>query len=141
MFGVFLELVVYVILGVVIMLAGYMIIDLIVPCDFPKELKEGNKSIGWVSAGIYIGLGLIINSAVKTLTIAKEAPALLKGVTDTAFYSAAGVIFFAVAYFLIDLVNKKYNFNKELEAGNEAIGITVFGIFIGIALIVAGVVA
>ncbi|WAW15395.1 DUF350 domain-containing protein [Peptostreptococcus equinus] len=141
MFGTMLELVVYVLVGIVVMLAGYFLIDFIVPCDFPKELKDGNKAVGWVSAGIYIGLGTIIHFAIKTLTIANKAPELINGVLDTVVYSVAGIVFFIAAYFLIDIVNKKYNFNVELEARNEAIGITVFGIFIGIALIVGGVIA
>ena len=59
-----LEIFVYLMIGLVAMMIGYLIIDLIIPADFPKEIQEGNKAVGWVSAGIYAGLGFIIRSAI-----------------------------------------------------------------------------
>ena len=47
---------------------------------------------------------------------------------------------FVFAYFVVDLVNKKFNFNEALKEKNEAAGIMIFGIFIGIAFIVSGVI-
>lgn len=135
-----LDLTVYAVVGIVIMMLGYLLIDLVIPCDFPKEIKEGNKSVGWVSAGIYIGLGLIIKASVESLDRMETAFKLWYGVIDTAFYAVAGIVFFLLGYFVIDLVNRRYNFNQELKAKNEAIGIMIFGIFIGIALIISGVI-
>lgn len=134
------DLAVYAGLGIILMIAGYYVIDLVIPCDFPAELKAGNKAIGWVSAGIYIGLGLIIKTSVETLSEGVEASKLLFGVIDTTFYAVAGIVFFLIGYFLVDLVNRRYNFNEELKAKNEAIGIMILGIFIGIALIISGVI-
>ena len=45
-----------------------------------------------------------------------------------------------IAYFIVDLVNRKFNFNVALKEKNEAAGIMVFGIFMGIAFIVSGVI-
>ncbi|SKB48363.1 putative membrane protein [Lachnospiraceae bacterium] len=140
MLSTILELVVYVIVGLVIMIAGYALIDLILPADFPKEITEGNKAIGWVSAGIYIGLGLVIRSSVSTITMAEKELALITGVVDTLIYAVLGIVFFMVAYFLVDLVNRRFNFNVEIAKKNEAAGIMVFGIFVGIALIISGVI-
>lgn len=126
--------------GIIVMLAGYRLIDRVIPCDFPKEIKEGNRAIGWVSAGIYIGLGFIIRSAVTTWVIENEPLRVWRGITDTVFYAAAGIVLFLIGYHLVDWVYREYDFNEELKARNEAAGITVFGIFVGIALIIGGVI-
>lgn len=134
------ELAVYGFVGIVTMVVGYIAIDWVIPCDFPKEIKKGNKAVGWLSAGIYIGLGFVIRSAIQTLLIGEEPHRLLYGVIDSVFYATLGILFFLVGYFLVDLINRQYNFNEELKANNEAAGIMIFGIFVGIALIISGVI-
>ena len=139
MLTVVIETVVYLCIGLIMMMLGYFIIDLIIPVDFPQEIREGNKAVGWVSAGIYAGLGFVIRSAIITAEIG-EATELLQGVIDTAVFAAIGIVAFIVAYFIIDILNKKFNFNVALKEKNEAAGIMVFGIFLGIAFIVSGVI-
>ena len=140
MLTVVIETVVYLCIGLIMMMLGYFIIDLIIPVDFPQEIREGNKAVGWVSAGIYAGLGFVIRSAIITTDIG-EATELLQGVIDTAVFAAIGIVAFIVAYFIIDILNKKFNFNVALKEKNEAAGIMVFGIFLGIAFIVSGVIS
>ena len=139
MLTVVIETVVYLCIGLIMMMLGYFIIDLIIPVDFPQEIREGNKAVGWVSAGIYAGLGFVIRSAIITTDIG-AATELLQGVIDTAVFAAIGIVAFIVAYFIIDILNKKFNFNVALKEKNEAAGIMVFGIFLGIAFIVSGVI-
>ncbi len=139
MFTIAIETVVYLGIGLVMMLLGYFIIDLFIPVDFPQEINDGNKAVGWVSAGIYAGLGFVIRSAIISNTIS-EATKLLQGVIDTAVYGAIGVIALVLAYFIIDIINRKFNFNVALKEKNEAAGIMIFGIFLGIAFIVSGVI-
>lgn len=139
MLTVVIETVVYLCIGLIMMMLGYFIIDLIIPVDFPQEIREGNKAVGWVSAGIYAGLGFVIRSAIITTDIG-EATELLQGVIDTAVFAAIGIVAFIFAYFIIDILNKKFNFNVALKEKNEAAGIMVFGIFLGIAFIVSGVI-
>ena len=139
MLTIILETVVYLCIGLVMMMLGHLIIDLIIPVDFPQEISEGNKAVGWVSAGIYAGLGFVIRSAVISNTISEEM-SLLAGTIDTVVYAIVGIITFIIAYFAVDLVNRKFNFNIALKEKNEAAGIMVFGIFMGIAFIVSGVI-
>ena len=139
MLTVVIETVVYLCIGLIMMMLGYFIIDLIIPVDFPQEIREGNKAVGWVSAGIYAGLGFVIRSAIITTDIG-EATELLQGVIDTAVFAAIGIVAFIFAYFIIDILNKKFNFYVALKEKNEAAGIMVFGIFLGIAFIVSGVI-
>jgi putative membrane protein len=133
------ELLVYLLVGLAVMMIGFLLIDLIIPLDFPKEIQEGNKAVGWVAAGIYTGLGFIIRSAIISFEASKGAD-LLQGVIETLIYSLVGIIAFAVGYFAVDIVNKKFNFNEELKNKNEAAGIMIFGIFLGVAFIVSGVI-
>lgn len=135
-----LEILVYVAVGIVIMMIGYLVIDLVIPCKFSEEIGNNNKAVGWMSAGIYIGLGLIIKSAVATFTVVGEKMSMLVGIVDTFFFSIVGILFFIIGYFVVDIVNKRYKFSEELEKKNEAVGIMVFGIFIGIGLIISGVI-
>ena len=139
MLTIILETVVYLCIGLVMMMLGHWIIDLMIPVDFPQEIREGNKAVGWVSAGIYAGLGFVIRSAVISNTISEEM-SLLAGTIDTVVYAIVGIITFIIAYFAVDLVNRKFNFNVALKEKNEAAGIMVFGIFMGIAFIVSGVI-
>ena len=139
MLTVILETVVYLCIGLIMMMLGYWVIDLFIPVDFPQEIKEGNKSVGWVSAGIYAGFGFVIRSAIISISTG-EATELLQGTINTVIYAMIGIIAFVFAYFVVDLVNKKFNFNEALKEKNEAAGIMIFGIFIGIAFIVSGVI-
>lgn len=139
MLTIILETVVYLCIGLVMMMLGHLIIDLIIPVDFPQEISEGNKAVGWVSAGIYAGLGFVIRSAIISNTISEEM-SLLAGSIDTVVYAIVGIITFIIAYFVVDIVNRKFNFNVALKEKNEAAGIMVFGIFMGIAFIVSGVI-
>ena len=49
MLTIILETVVYLCIGLVMMMLGHWIIDLMIPVDFPQEIREGNKAVGWVS--------------------------------------------------------------------------------------------
>lgn len=139
MLTIILETVVYLAIGLVMMMLGYWIIDLCIPVDFPQEINDGNKAVGWVSAGIYGGLGFVIRSAIISFSTG-EAAELLQGSIDTVVYSAIGIVAFILAYFIVDIINRKFNFNVALKEKNEAAGIMIFGMFVGIAFIVSGVI-
>lgn len=52
------------ILGILIMVIGYIIFDKIVPVDFNKELEKGNLAVGILVAGLLIGIALIVSRVV-----------------------------------------------------------------------------
>ena len=60
-----LETIAYSGIGLVLMLASVWIFDLIVPYDFNKELKEKNVAAGFVMAGIFIAIAIIIRTVIK----------------------------------------------------------------------------
>jgi uncharacterized membrane protein YjfL (UPF0719 family) len=52
--------------GIIGFLLLYKIFDWLTPeLDFPKELKANNLSVAIFLAGLFIGFGLLIGSAVK----------------------------------------------------------------------------
>lgn len=51
-------------LGIVLMLASMYVFDLIVPYDFNRELKEKNVAAGFLIAGIFIAIAIIIRTVI-----------------------------------------------------------------------------
>ncbi len=130
----------YSVIGIVMMLAGNILIDLIVPCHFPTEIQKGNQAVGWLSAGSFIGMGTILRSAIMSAPAAAMEEALLSGVINSVLYSVIGIAFFMAGYLAVSVFNKKYNLNEEIGKGNAAAGIMVFGIFVGLAIVISGVI-
>ena len=46
-----------------------------------------------------------------------------------------------IGYVLLKLINRQYNLNEEVGEGNTAAGIMVFGMFVGLGLVISGVIA
>ena len=59
-----LETIIYGVIGLFGMLICTYIVDLFVPYDFPKEIKEKNTAAGFIIAGIYIGVAIIIRTVI-----------------------------------------------------------------------------
>ncbi len=138
-----LDVAIYSCLGIILMLLGNFLIDLIIPCSFPEEIKKGNQAIGFVSAGINIGIGLLLKAAIASpsavTTTAKES--LAEGLISSLIYFVVGIVFFILGYLIKRLFDRKqYNINDEIDNGNTAAGIMVAGIFIGLAIVISGVI-
>lgn len=122
------------------MLVGNFLIDLIVPCHFPTEIKKGNIAVGWLSAGSFIGIGMILRTVIMS-PAAAVTETLLSGITSSVIYFIVGIAFFMLGYVTVQLFNKKYNLNDEIGKGNTAAGVMVFGIFIGLSLVISGAIS
>lgn len=131
---------VYSILGVILMLFGNFLIDLIVPCHFPTEIKKGNTAVGWLSAGSFIGIGIILRTAILSVEEVVEET-FAQGLLSTLVYFVIGVVLFMAGYIVVNVFNKKYDLNEEIGNGNAAAGIMVFGIFVGLAIVISGAIA
>ncbi len=136
-----LEVAIYSVLGIALMMLGNFLIDLIIPCSFPEEIKRGNKAVGFVSAGTNIGVGMLLKAAISSPAAAAAKETLLSGLTGSILYFAVGILFFMLGYLVIRFFNKQYNLNDEVGCGNTAAGIMVAGIFIGLATVISGVIA
>lgn len=58
------ETIIYAGIGMVLMFLGKFLIDLFVPYDFPKEIKEKNTAAGFVIAGIFIAIAIIVRTVI-----------------------------------------------------------------------------
>ncbi len=135
------DVAIYSSIGIVLMVLGNFLIDLIIPCSFPEEIKKGNKSVGFVSAGTNIGVGLLLKAAISSPSVASAAKeSLAGGIVSSLLYFAVGIVFFMVGYIVIDKLNRQYKLNDEIGNGNTAAGIMVAGIFIGLAIVISGVI-
>ena len=122
------------------MMAGTFIVDLIVPCHFPTEIKNGNQSVGYITAGSSIAVGIILKGAVISPSTIEITQGLLEGVGSTILYFFIGIIFCIIGYLVMKVFNKKYDLNKEITNGNPAAGLMVMGMFIGLAILISGVI-
>ena len=133
---------IYSVLGIILMLLGSFLVDLVIPCSFPEEIKIGNKAIGWLSAGVYVAIGTIIRAAIASPSVAEGVEeSIISGIGNTAAYYALGVVFLIIGYLLVKLINRQYDLSKEVGDGNAAAGIMLFGIFVGLGLVISGVIA
>ena len=132
---------IYSILGIVFMMLGNFLLDLVVPCHFPIEIKKGNQAVGWLSAGSFIAIGLILRTAIMSPSAEAVSETLASGILNTSLYFVLGVAFLMLGYVVVSLFNKRYNLNEEIGNGNVAAGLMVFGIFIGLALVISGVIS
>lgn len=135
-----LEMAIYSFLGVILMVAANFFIDLVIPCSFPEEIKKDNKAVGFVSAGINIGVGILLRAAIYSPSESDQTESLMNGILSSVLYFVAGVVFFMLAYLAIKFINRKYELNTEIGKGNTSAGIMVAGIFIGIAILISGVI-
>lgn len=55
---------IYAVLGAAILMAAYKIFDIINPLDFDEELKKNNMALGIMIAGFFLGMAVIIASAI-----------------------------------------------------------------------------
>lgn len=132
--------VIYSVVGLLLMIVGNFLIDLAIPCDFPEEIKKRNTAVGYIMAGASIGIGLIVRSAVMSPGVEVLEQTLMGGVISTVLYSALGIVLCIAGYLGLVVFNRKYDLNKEIGEGNSAAGLMVMGMFIGLALIISGVI-
>lgn len=59
-----LNTIIYAGVGLILMLVSMYIFDLLVPYDFNKELKEKNLAAGFIIAGIFISIAIIVRTVI-----------------------------------------------------------------------------
>ena len=108
----------YAAFGILLMIVSNIVIDCFIPGDFAEEIRRGNRAVAWLSAGSFI----------------------VQGVIASAVYAAVGILFFIIGFFVINAWHRKYALAAEIQRGNTAAGIFVFGVFVGLSLVISGAV-
>lgn len=132
---------IYSFLGVVFMILGNMLVDLIIPSEFPKEIKNGNTAIGVIMASISISIALIFRSSVISFPQPENVKlSLLEDLSVVAIYFLLGVFILIAGYVIISCFYRKLDLNAQILKGNVAAGLVIGGLFIGLATIISGVI-
>jgi len=50
--------------GILIMIVGYILFDKVLPADLNKELENGNIAVAIVVAGLLIAIGMVVSKVV-----------------------------------------------------------------------------
>ena len=122
----------YALFGILLMIVSNTIMDFFVPGDFAAEIKRGNCAVAWLSAGSFIGIGQILRAVI--LSPAYDAVPL------SIVYAAVGIVFFVLGFFIIKMWHRKYALAEQIMRGNTAAGIFLFGVFVGLSLVISGAV-
>lgn len=130
--------VVYSCLGIILMISGTFIVDLIIPCHFPTEIKKRNTAVGYITAGSYIAVGMILKNVIISKVVYEAEQTLLEGIGSTLLYFVIGMAFCLLGYLVVKIFNKKFDLDKEIGDGNPAAGLMVMGLFIGLSLVISG---
>ena len=70
-----------------------------------------------------------------------ESGPFIFGILSSVVYFIVGIVFFMLGYIVVNALNRRYNLNEEIGKGNAAAGVMVFGIFIGLAVVISGVIS
>lgn len=133
---------VYAFLGVILMIIGNMMVDLIIPGKFPEEIKKGNMAIGSIMASISISVGIIFKSAVMSPPSSEILKfTLLQDLGVVSMYFILGMLICMIGYLITLRFYKNLELNEEILKGNMAAGLVVAGLFIGLATIISGAIA
>ncbi|MGL4797573.1 MAG: DUF350 domain-containing protein [Paraclostridium sp.] len=125
-------------IGFVLMLVGNFLVDLVIPCHFPTEIKKGNNAVGCISAASSIAIGILLRSVIASPVTESIGTTLLQDLTSTIIYFTLGIVLCILGYLSMLVFNKQYNLNEEIGNGNTAAGLMVAGIFIGLAVLISG---
>ena len=125
-------------IGLVLMLFGNFLVDLVIPCHFPTEIKKGNNAVGCISASSSIAVGILLRSVIASPVTESAKVTILQDLTSTITYFTLGIALCILGYLSMLVFNKKYNLNEEIGNGNIAAGLMVSGIFIGLAILISG---
>ena len=109
-----------------------------VPGKFSEEIKRGNCAVAWPQQVHLSELVRFCELLLCLPVVTAADTSLLHGVVASIVYAILGIILFVTGYMFINLWHRKYNLSEEIMRGNTAAGILVFGIFVGLALVVSG---
>jgi len=97
-FELILQVLAYTGVGLVILVIGFIALDLLTPGRLGQHVMEGNRGAGLISATGLFSLGLILYFAIYF------TGAGWNSLDDAAIYGVVGVILQAVGFFVLDLL-------------------------------------
>jgi len=93
-----LQVLAYTGVGLVVLIAGFIVLDLLTPGRLGHHIMEGNPGAGLLAATSLVSLGLILYFAIYF------TGAGWSGLDDAAIYGAVGVLTQAAGFFILDML-------------------------------------
>lgn len=117
----------WLVLFLVLAYVARLVFDRLAPFELRSESEKKNRAVGHVLRGLYVGLALILLSAIRGN---RSLPwALLDG--------GIGVLLILLTYVIFDRLDPR-DFGAELARDNTMLGMEIEGVFILTAAIVVG---
>ncbi|MGE5675146.1 MAG: DUF350 domain-containing protein [Mycobacterium leprae] len=114
--------------GLALMLIGLYLFDVLVPFQLFQEVENGNQAVGWMAAGFLISTGIILGEAFRGNA----------GWVQGMGHAILGILLNYLGYYLWEWFTPRWSLTDSLKKGAVAAGITLFGIFVAVGLIIAG---
>jgi len=105
----------YAAFGILLMIVSNIVIDFFIPGDFAEEIRRGNRAVAWLSAGSFIGIGEILRAVIISPDCEVLTADFVQGVITSVVYSAVGILFFIMGFFIINAWHRKYALAAEIQ--------------------------
>lgn len=117
----------YFIVSIVIVVIGLVIFELITTKykDW-DEIEKGNSAVALSIGGKIIGICIIIAFSIYHND----------NLQATAIWGGYGVVLQMVAYYLFELLSRKFSVETKIKEGNTAVGIISMCVSIGLAFVI-----
>ncbi|TCT24970.1 putative membrane protein [Melghiribacillus thermohalophilus] len=117
----------YFILSIIVIGAGLLIFEMVTTKykDW-EEIGDGNQAVALSIAGKVIGIGIILSFAIY------HSANLL----EVIIWGGYGVVLQIIAYFVFELLTRKFSVEEKLREGNVAVGMVALAVSIALAFVV-----
>lgn len=128
----------YGILGIALLAAGYVVIDLLTPGNLGRQLAhDRNRNAGVIVASGLLSIGIILTTAIH----AADGD-LAEGLGQAAGYGIIGIVLLAIAFAVIDLITPgKLGDSVMGEEGHEPMVWVTSAALLAVGGIVAAAIA
>jgi len=92
------QVIAYSAVGLAVLVAGFVVLDLLTPGKLGQLVADGNPNASVLSAGILVSLGLVLWFAIYFTGAGWD------GLGDAAVYGLVGVLAQAAGFFVLDLL-------------------------------------
>ena len=130
MFELVLQVLAYTGVGLVVLMAGFVVLDLLTPGRLGQHIMEGNPGAGLLAATSLASLGLILYFAIYF------TGAGWSGLDDAAIFGAVGVLAQAAGFFILDMLIPGKLASHALDAKLHPAAWVTAGLQLSVALIV-----
>ncbi len=117
----------YFVIAIFVVLIGLLIFEWVTTKykDW-DEISRGNQAVAMSVTGKIIGICIILSFAIyNSLTI-----------WDTIIWGAYGIVLQMIAYFLFEILTRKFSVQAKLLENNTAVGMVSIGVSIGLAFVI-----